>query len=128
MQISIQQLIFNNVVLKVTSLILGYCLWSMLGDLFQSTLWINVPLCFYNNEKNITIDAPESIQVMLSGKRSHLYNISSADLAIHINLNNLKSGDNYYILTDKNLFLPAEVKLTDYNPHNLMIKLGAPPQ
>lgn len=124
MYINIKNALLSNIFLKSSSIIIGYLFWLLISDAYITNIWVEVPLCFYNNDQNIAIEAPEKIYVQLKGKRSRLYNLDKKSLAIHINAQDLKPALNSCKLTADHLFLPSGIILSDYCPGNLIIKLG----
>ena len=124
MHISIKQAVLGNSFLKISSLLIAYIFWSIVGESYPSSLWISLPVCFYNNEKNIEINAPELVNVQLKGRRSALYSLDFSTLAIHIDIHELKQGPNSYMLTSNNLLLPLSVALGTYTPSNFVITLS----
>jgi YbbR domain-containing protein len=123
MYINIKQVFLGNSFLKVSSLIIGYLLWSVVADSYVTSIWVDVPLCFYNNDQAMCVEAPEMVNVQLKGRRAVLYNLDKKSLAIHINIQDLKPGLNPYTLTTKDLFLSPAITLGDYIPYKVIIKL-----
>lgn len=115
--------VWRNVPLKVISLMLGYTFWYIFGNSHTSTVWITVPLCFYNVPTAQTIRAPETISIKVAGKRSDLRSLDPEQLAIHINAEKLQHGRNILALTDDALFLPNFIKLVHYTPSNPMVEI-----
>lgn len=111
----------NNLLIKVLSFIFGYCVWSMFSARNVSTMELEVPLCFFNKPTSLQLQAPETITVQLSGKRSTLRALDRNTLAIHIDASRLHEGANPLVLENETLFLPSTIKLIHYIPANLVI-------
>ncbi len=107
--------ILNNLTIKIFSLIIGYCLWSFLGNAYTQTSTVTVPVCFYNvsDDKEITTQQ-ETITVQLRGKRSDLKQCT--DLALHINAESLSLGHHKICPHEELLFLPKTVSLLHCKP------------
>ena len=113
--------LLNNLTIKIISVIIGYCLWSFLGNLYTYTSTATVPVSFYNVPGNTEISAnPESLTIQLRGKKADLKHCS--DLALHINAKSLQPGDHKIVPTEEQLFLPKTINLLHYKP--LMISLA----
>ncbi len=112
----------SSLVLKATSLILGFLLWSTVSDLFTHSVWLQVPICFYNTGSE-TIKAPEAMSVELTGKRSYIRRIQKETVAVHIDAHTLKPGRNHLTITRDNLLMPPEITVTTVIPHKLIVHL-----
>jgi hypothetical protein len=121
MAISLKRTLLSNTLLKVLALILGYTLWSILGETFPTTRWFKVPLCFYNTQPTKSVTAPETLWVQLKGRRSALNTLDSTNLAVHVDAQHLKVGPNGLALTAEHLLLPSPIALQEYTPQNILI-------
>lgn len=121
--ISIKNLFLSNAPLKVISFILGYSSWYLLGTAHTHTIWKTIPLSFYDVPQQHTVNAPESVTILLSGKRAHLRNLNEKHLAAHINGHDLKQGTHPITLTTQELFLPDSIKLVHYTPTTILIEV-----
>lgn len=119
----IQKALLSNGFLKISSCIIGYLLWASLSDSHLSTIWVEVPLSFYNKHEKITIEAPETIQVELKARRSVLYNLEKANLAVHINAQELKEGPNCCVINQSSMLLPSFINVNTYKPGNIVINV-----
>lgn len=103
--------------------ITGFFIWLVLGQIYVTSMWLNVPICFYNNAQ-FKIDAPEHIAVKLKGTRSTLFNFQKDAIAVHIDAQGLKVGENRIPITPDNLLINPNIIATDYNPSYLIINLS----
>jgi len=111
----------GKALLKIISIILGYSLWAIASADQIISLWIEVPLSFYNVDEHLTIDAPEKIMINIEGKRIDLSSLESSKLAVHCDVQSFNEGEHYISVTNRNLFLPYAIKLVHYKPSNLVI-------
>ena len=109
----------NNKAIKVTSLIIGYSLWSFLGNLYTIKIWKKVPVCLYNVAEDICIEAPEIINVCISGKRDDL--ACCSDMALHLDACSLTIGKHIICPDEMKLFLPNSVKLVHCKPCTISV-------
>lgn len=120
MRQQLKKLLSNNLLVKVISFIFGYCIWSMLSASHVTTVELDVPLCFFNRPA-LALQAPETVTVQLSGKRTALRALNTKTLAIHIDASRMHIGANPIVLETETLFLPNTIKLLHYSPTNLVI-------
>jgi len=121
MKLNLRTNLLANTPLKIMSCILGYSFWCILSCSHSSTVWIDAPLCFFGDNSQKKISAPEKISVALSAKRTDLHAIDRNALAIHVDTSTLHEGPNNITLDNKSLFLPDSIKLVHYSPANIVI-------
>ena len=119
----LKKILYSNAPLKAIALILGYSFWYILGHGHTVTVWLDVPLSFYAIPSHLTLHAPDTIAINLTGKRTDLYNLDQNQLAIHIDSHELLSGYNNLAITAETLFLPDTIKLVHYKPSNILIEV-----
>jgi hypothetical protein len=91
-------------------------LWLYISSLFKSTLWVEVPISFYNQSEETTIHAPEMVSLQLAGYYAQLRQLDNQQLAIHIDAQTLHDGKNPLIIHRENLFLPDSISVVNYSP------------
>lgn len=106
----------KSLLLKLSSLILGYCVWYALSSNTSVEQTLTIPLYCYNQQENHTVQAPETIAITLKAPRSYMRLIDHNALAAHIDMHGLHEGKNYLCLSHKELLLPQEVTVTHYAP------------
>ncbi len=115
--------IWNNIPLKVISLTLGYTFWYIFSSSHVGSLWVTVPLTFYNIPTTHSIVGPETVTVRIAGKRSEIRTLDFENIAIYVDAQSLKKGRNCLAITEEQLFLPSSIKLVHYCPSNPIIEL-----
>lgn len=123
MYINLKNTVTSNIFLKISSLIIGYLGWSIISNAYHATMWITVPICFYNTS-NLTIEAPETIFLELKGTRSQLRSIDKEKLSVFIDAKTLIQGPNACQITTSKLFLPPSIKIHNYIPINPVITVA----
>jgi hypothetical protein len=122
MMLTIKNLFLNNKTIKVLSLIIGYSLWSFLGQIYTVSQWVEAPVCFYNIPAHYTLEAkPEKILLFMSGKRADIARYAGA--TCHIDAAPLREGENSITPAAEHLFLPRSIKLLYCKPHALTITM-----
>ena len=117
----IKKALNSNIFLKAMALVLSFSLWTILSESSLTSIWLTVPLCFYNKNDNLTIKAPETLQVELKGKRSHLKLLNKATVALHIDAQSLVPGPNALSVNHNDLMLPSTIVVADTFPLNCVI-------
>lgn len=121
MKIALKKHLMSNLVLKTTSCILGYSLWSILAAGHMATRMVEVPLAFYGNAALRVSQAPEKVTIALQSKRNILHALDTHSLAAHINADQFIAGPNKVTFDNKSLFLPDSIKLVHYSPINIVV-------
>lgn len=110
----------NRLVQKVSALTIAFFCWSHLTIMQQQTITMSAPLCFYNAE-NTSLEAPETISLILRGKKGDLARLDYTELAVHVDVSQLQTGKNGIIITNKELFLPDMISVVHYSPMPLIV-------
>lgn len=122
MRLSFKKIVSNNLLVKIVSFVFGYCLWTLISNAHLHTLDVEVPLCFFNQPAILVLQAPETVQLQLCGKRNSLRSINTKTLALHVDASQLHVGENPIVLESESLFLPKTIKLVHYTPANLVVQ------
>ena len=107
--------VLNNLSLSFFSLLCGYGIWYICAQTYTITTTCTLPLSFFNHLKTDTFTAPESISVTLKGSRKDLYQYLHTS-AVHINANNIPTGQSHIKITETHLFLPNNIILVNCKP------------
>lgn len=119
----LKNILLRNAPLKAICLILGYSFWHIASLNQTISVQMSVPLCFTENMHAYSINAPEKIDVTLTGTRSDLYCLEKEFLAAHMSINKLLPGKHGIIIDKKDLFLPEAITLSAYKPSNIIITI-----
>jgi hypothetical protein len=123
MKTFLKSVLFNNVQLKLFSLILGYVCWSIISETRTDDVWMDIPVCFYQAENNTQIEAPEMVKVRLTGKRPQLRTLDTNKTAVHIDTRNLSDGEQIIALSEHHIMVPDNVQVTGWAPTHMNIKV-----
>lgn len=117
------KIITNKYNIALYSVIIGFSFWYFLTSFRPIEITLAVPLSFYGQDiETHSFISNELISVTLKGLKSDFYNMQFRNLAIYINSETLKLGENALALNPKDLFLPDEIKLLHYKPSNIVIQ------
>ena len=114
--------------LKLLSLAIAIVLWLVVtGQNEPVTAHVNVQLNFIRPQSlEISNDPPRTVDVMLTGSRNKLDDLTALDLVATVDLSDQRSGERILRLADKaQISLPQGVKVDGFQPSAIPIRLEA---
>jgi YbbR domain-containing protein len=112
--------------LKLLSLAIAIVLWLLVtGQNQPVTAHVNVQLNFIRPPAlEISNDPPRTVDVMLTGSRNKLDDLTSLDLVATVDISNQSAGERVLRLADKaQITLPQGIKVDGYQPSAIPIRL-----
>lgn len=112
--------------LKLLSLAIAIVLWLLVtGQNEPVTAHVNVQLNFIRPQSlEISNDPPRTVDVMLTGSRNKLDDLTSLDLVATVDLSNQTAGERVLRLADKaQISLPQGVKVDGFQPSAIPVRL-----
>ena len=112
--------------LKLLSLAIAIVLWLLVtGQNEPVTAHLNVQLNFIRPQSlEISNDPPRTVDVMLTGSRNKLDDLTSLDLVATVDLSEQRAGERVLRLADKaQIPLPQGVKVDGYQPSAIPVRL-----
>lgn len=112
--------------LKLLSLAIALVLWLLVtGQNEPVTAHVNVQLNFIRpQELEISNDPPRAVDVMLTGSRSKLDDLTSLDLVATVDISDQRAGERVLRLADKaQISLPQGIKVDGFQPSAIPIRL-----
>jgi YbbR domain-containing protein len=112
--------------LKLLSLAIAIVLWLVVtGQNQPVTAHVNVQLNFIRPQMlEISNDPPRAVDVMLTGSRSKLDDLTALDLVATVDLSDQRAGERVLRLADKaQISLPQGVKVDGFQPSAIPIHL-----
>lgn len=112
--------------LKLLSLAIALVLWLVVtGQNEPVTAHVNVQLNFIRPPSlEISNDPPRTVDVMLTGSRSKLDDLTSLDLVATVDISDQRSGERVLRLADKaQIPLPQGVKVDGFQPSAIPVRL-----
>jgi YbbR domain-containing protein len=112
--------------LKLLSLAITLVLWLLVtGQNEPVTAHVSVQLNFIRPQAfEISNDPPKTVDVLLTGSRSKLDNLSSLDFVATVDISDQKAGERVIRLTDKaQIALPQGVRIDGFQPSSIPIRL-----
>lgn len=112
--------------LKLLSLAIAIVLWLVVtGQNEPVTAHVNVQLNFIRPQSlEISNDPPRAVDVMLTGSRNKLDDLTALDLVATVDLSDQRAGERVLRLADKaQIVLPQGVKVDGFQPSAIPIRL-----
>ncbi len=120
---NLTNVILNTRLLPINACIGGYIIWLMIGMQQPTTMHVKPQLCFFGTPENISLQAPESIDIWIQSSRKTLHSIDARNTTAHIDIHDFTPGNHIIKVQKKNLFLPNNVKLLQLKPSEFTITL-----
>src|SRR3569832_1669159 len=112
--------------LKLLSLAIAIVLWLLVtGQNQPVTAHVNVQLNFIRPQSlEICNDPPRTVDVMLTGSRNKLDDLTSLDLVATVDISDQREGERILRLADKaQITLPQGIKVDAFQPSAIPIRL-----
>ena len=112
--------------LKLLSLAIAVVLWLLVtGQNQPVTAHVNVQLNFIRPQTlEISNDPPRTVDVMLTGSRNKLDDLTSLDLVATVDISDQRAGERVLRLADKaQISLPQGIKVDAFQPSAIPIRL-----
>src|ERR1044071_4877081 len=112
--------------LKLLSLAIAIVLWLLVtGQNQPVTAHVNVQLNFIRPQSlEISNDPPRTVDVMLTGSRNKLDDLTSLDLVATVDISEQRAGERILRLADKaQIILPQGIKVDGFQPSAIPIRL-----
>jgi YbbR domain-containing protein len=112
--------------LKLLSLAIAIVMWMLVtGQNQPVTAHVNVQLNFIRPPSlEISNDPPRTVDVMLTGSRNKLDDLTSLDLVATVDISDQRSGERVLRLADKaKIALPQGIKVDGFQPSSIPIRL-----
>ena len=112
--------------LKLLSLAIAIVLWLLVtGQNEPVTAHVNVQLNFIRPQSlEISNDPPRTVDVMLTGSRNKLDDLTSLDLVATVDISDQRAGERVLRLADKaQISLPQGIKVDGFQPSAIPIRL-----
>lgn len=122
----LRAMVFNNVLLKMVSLIIAFMLWSFLMLERKSEVTLNIPIRIENVPDNLVIvePPPPDIRVAVRGSRTQLRSINEALMPYRIDLAGFRAGETTIDVIPDKINLPRGLRIVHVNPTKITIELA----
>src|SRR5215204_4667307 len=122
----VSRILLEDWSLKLLSLAIAVVLWMLVtGQNEPVTAHVNVQLNFIRPQSlEISNDPPRTVDIMLSGSRNKLDDLTALDLVATVDLSDQRAGERVLRLADKaQISLPQGIKVDGFQPSAIPIRL-----
>lgn len=114
----------ENLHLKILSLLIAIFLWAVVSGERNAEWSYLLPIETLNQPEEliITNNVPSFLDVRLQGPHSFIKNLNPKDMAVNLDLSELKAGSNIYPLTAELVKTPRGAMVTRINPSYITIE------
>ena len=120
----IKSIFQTKLLLKAIAILYAYFLWLLISQSFFTSKQINIPVILYDIPEQFDVDSPQSIDIIVKGRRFDMRNFIVQNPSLHIDAKSLVPGNQRHVISEEHILLPEEIKLIDYNPSVLNIKVN----
>jgi YbbR domain-containing protein len=120
-----KKLVFENLGLKVSAVLLATCLWLFVTSRGQSEISLDVPLEFQNVPAGLGIisDNAKTVIVTVKGQERLMRNLKASDIRVVVDLSKAKKGEGVYPIDRDNIRLPFAMTVTNIAPPTCRVRL-----
>jgi YbbR domain-containing protein len=121
----IRKLVFENIGLKVSAVLLATCLWLFVTSRGQAEISLEVPLQFQNVPAGLGIvnDSARTVTVTVKGQERLMRNLKASDIRVFVDLSKAKRGEGVYPIDRDNIRLPFAMTVTNVAPPTCRVRL-----
>lgn len=124
MKSSFRKFFKTNRSLKLTSLVLAAVLWFFIVSQGRSVIVMDVPVGFKNLPDSLEVlDGTQTVSISIEGQERLLKKLRREDIAVVIDLSNVKKGSMFFPLTADNVTLPNMHTVTDISPQTVKLRI-----
>jgi YbbR domain-containing protein len=120
-----KKLVFENLGLKVSAVLLATCLWLFVTSRGQSEISLDVPLQFQNVPAGLGMvnDNAKTVIVTVKGQERLMRNLKASDIRVIVDLSKAKRGEGVYPIDRENIRLPFAMTVTNITPPTCRVRL-----
>lgn len=120
-----RKLLFENIGIKISSVILAMILWFFVTSKGQSEISMDIPLELKNIPQGLESVKQNSkpITISIKGQERLLRNLKPADVRVYLDLSKAKKGKGTYYIDNNDVKLPPTMSVTSLNPSSIAVTL-----
>ena len=118
-----KKLIFNNLGLKIASVLLAIVLWIFVTSRGQSEISIEVPLEFKNIPQGLEIVSysVKTVSLNIRGQERLIKNIKPSDIRPYVDLSRARKGESIHYINKEDIKVPPSITVTNVNPTSIKV-------
>jgi YbbR domain-containing protein len=121
----VKKIIFENLGLKVSAVLIAACLWFFVTSQGQSEISLEVPLEFkaIPAELGIAGSSAKAVTLTVRGQERFMKSLNPSDLRVFLDLGRAKPGEIVYPVNKEDVKLPFAMTVTNVAPPSVRVKL-----
>ena len=118
-----KKLLFENLGLKIASVLLAIVMWIFVTSRGQSEMSIDVPIEFQNLPQGLELVSynVKEVSLNIKGQERFIKNIKSADVRVLIDLSKAKIGEGIYYISREDIRLPRSIAVNNISPSSVRV-------
>ncbi|HXX56639.1 MAG TPA: CdaR family protein [Thermodesulfovibrionales bacterium] len=119
----IRRLLFGNLSLKLSALLLAIFLWFFVSSRGQTEIALEVPIQYINLPAGIEISksVAKSASIVIRGHESLLKNVRQGDVTVSVDVAKAKEGEGVFAIRNDDVRLPPTVTVVKIEPSSAKV-------
>lgn len=119
-----KKLLFENIGLKISAVLISVFLWFFITSRGQSELSIEVPIEFKNIPQGLEMISysARTVSVTVKGHERIMKNIKSSDIRVFADLEKAKKGEGIYYINRDEVKLPYAMNVLSVSPSSVRVR------
>lgn len=119
----IRKVLFENLGLKIASVIFSIVLWMFVTSRGQSEVSLDVPIEFRNipSGYEIVSYSVKNVNVNIKGQERLIKSVKPSDVHVYVDLKKAKKGENLYYISSDDIELSRAFTVTNVKPSYIRI-------
>ncbi len=119
----LRKYVFNEIRLKLLSLLLAAMLWFSMMYIGESQMTFSAPISFDKLHKGLVVREADTRDVLITvnGSLSVLKNVRAKDISVVLDLSKIKEGRQIINITKRDIIVPKGVKVEEVKPEFIVI-------
>jgi YbbR domain-containing protein len=111
---------------KLSALGAALLIWAYVAGQQSMQVMYTVPVQFQNLPAGMKLLAPKvkTAEVTLAARRDVILSLNRRQIAVSLDLSGMRLGRNQYLISSRDVIVPAGIDVKDVSPRQLSIQLG----
>lgn len=120
-----KKLLFENLGLKISAILLSIFLWFFVTSSGQSEMSFEVPIEFLNIPVDFRVvsASTKTVNVTIRGQERLMKNVRTSDIRVFVDIGSAKKGEGIYYINKDDIKLPFAMSVINIKPSSLKLKL-----
>lgn len=120
-----KNLIFNNLGMKVSAVILSVFLWFFVASRGQSEIMLEAPLEFRNIPADLGIasSSAKTVKLTIRGQERFMKSMNAHNIGVFVDMSKAREGEGIYHVNKEDVKLPFAISVTSVEPAAIKVKL-----